>query len=304
MAAEKDNAPTDVTTPDLYECRRVFGFRLRELREQQGLSPTEVAEKTRVNSEFIAAIEAGEFDRLPGRLFARGFVAAILKLCAVDDDALITEFDALWTDDGIKPAISHSTKMRLAGKKSSIGPTRSTPNPLRRVAVAAFALAFVIAGSGAVWIGYSKAKPYAARLLAKYGKSVVSGDPTDDKSAAGKRETGKSDGAAVRAESASEQATKKSDKTETVSSDGSQSLTISVIEPVKIKFETDDEKPVVKDFEVGTYKFGFRKSTDLLIYDAAAVQISFNGKPIGPLGTKGRVRRIGFRADSPDKASF
>ncbi len=85
---------------------------------------------------------------------------------------------------------------------------------------------------------------------------------------------------------------------------GQQRLSITVLEPVKIKFESDNGKPVIKDFVEGTYDYSFETSADLLIYDAAAVKISFNGNPLGSLGNKGRIRRIGFRADAPDQKSF
>lgn len=302
MTNDKDNVDSDVKTPDLYECRRLFGHRLKDLREKQGLSTSEVAEKTRVNSEFIVAIESGDFERLPGRLFARGFVAAILKLCTVVDDQLVAEFDDLWTDDGIRQAISHSTKMRLAGKSNAPVPLKDASPHMKRVAAGVFLVVCGFTVLGALWFGYQKGKPHLARMLEKYAKTEGSSD-SDAPTASRSLPQGPA-AAESTAQDVSSLSRAESPASETVTTDGRQSITIVVLEPVKIKIETDNEKPVVKDFGVGTYKFGFKESTDLLVYDAGAVRISFNGNPIGSLGAKGRVRRIGFRAEGPDKTSF
>ena len=73
-------------------------------------------------------------------------------------------------------------------------------------------------------------------------------------------------------------------------------LEIVVTEPVRIKLDVDQGKPVTKELKPDTYRFTFTQKANMMVYDAAAVKINFNGRPLGSLGGKGRVRRLSFEA--------
>jgi hypothetical protein len=81
---------------------------------------------------------------------------------------------------------------------------------------------------------------------------------------------------------------------------GAQTLEIVVSEPVRIKLDVDGGPPVTKELTPDTYKFTFTDHADMMVYDAGAVKISFNGRSLGSLGNKGRVRRLSFQAQAPD----
>lgn len=298
--SDLDNNSPDVKSSDLYECRRNFGLRLKSLREKQGFTLADVCEKTRVNTDFIAAIEAGVFERLPGRLFARGFLAAVLKLYNYTDDAIVSEFDSLWLDDGIREAISQSTKMRLAGKKKSLFGSGHSAGNILRLTSAALALVVICAAlAGAAWFGYGKGKSYLARLnkgKAESSPTSLQLRPSENRS----ESLGAIPSESLETKEDMDDVQSAAAQTEA----GLQVITISVVEAVKIKIESDSQKAVTKDYDVGTYKFTFKNASDLLIYDAGAVRISFNGNSIGPVGAKGRVRKIGFRASGPEKGVF
>lgn len=51
-----------------------IGDRLKEERKRQGLSLDQVAKATKIRSPFIAAIEEGDYARLPGSSYTQGFV--------------------------------------------------------------------------------------------------------------------------------------------------------------------------------------------------------------------------------------
>jgi len=50
------------------------GEELRQERLRQGFTLDDIAQRTRISSRSLEAIEANAFDRLPGIVFARGFV--------------------------------------------------------------------------------------------------------------------------------------------------------------------------------------------------------------------------------------
>jgi cytoskeleton protein RodZ len=75
------------------------GKRLRQAREEQGLSLEQVAAETHIRLHYLEAMEAGQFDSIPSRVQARGFLryyAGHLKIAveplfdALEGDALLT----------------------------------------------------------------------------------------------------------------------------------------------------------------------------------------------------------------------
>jgi cytoskeleton protein RodZ len=87
--------------------------------------------------------------------------------------------------------------------------------------------------------------------------------------------------------------------TEAVSSataSAKQKLDVSVQASVKLRINLDNGSWESKQLEPGSYTFEFEKTAQILVFDAAAVDVKFNGKPLGALGAKGRVRRLSFAA--------
>jgi len=66
---------------------------LRLAREERGWKLAEVATQLNLTSHSLSQLEAGEFERLPGHTFARGYVRAYAKLLGLDQAALVEAFD-------------------------------------------------------------------------------------------------------------------------------------------------------------------------------------------------------------------
>ena len=66
---------------------------LRLAREKKGWQLAEVATQLNLTAQSLAQLEAGEFDRLPGHTFARGYVRAYAKLLGLEQVALVEQFD-------------------------------------------------------------------------------------------------------------------------------------------------------------------------------------------------------------------
>src|SRR6476659_3183038 len=52
------------------------GSRLRQAREERGLSRLDLSARTKISPAILAAIEEGAFDQLPADIYLRGFVRA------------------------------------------------------------------------------------------------------------------------------------------------------------------------------------------------------------------------------------
>ena len=82
-----------------------------------------------------------------------------------------------------------------------------------------------------------------------------------------------------------------------------QVLELVVIEPVKIKLIQDNKAPTVRQLKPDAYRFSFSERAELTVYDAAAMEVAFNGRSLGSLGAKGRIRKLIFQSGSPDPAA-
>ena len=68
------------------------GERLREARERQKVSLHAIAEKTNISVRALEAIEKGQFGKLPGGIFTRGFIRSYAAQVGIDPDAAVAQF--------------------------------------------------------------------------------------------------------------------------------------------------------------------------------------------------------------------
>ena len=69
------------------------GETLRLAREDKGWQVAEVASQLNLAPHSLVQLEAGQFERLPGHTFARGYVRAYAKLLGLDQAALVAQYD-------------------------------------------------------------------------------------------------------------------------------------------------------------------------------------------------------------------
>lgn len=69
------------------------GDSLREAREARGFGVAEVAAQLNLSVGRLQQLEAGDFDKLPGHTFARGYVRSYARLLGLDPNRIVLEFD-------------------------------------------------------------------------------------------------------------------------------------------------------------------------------------------------------------------
>jgi cytoskeletal protein RodZ len=75
---------------------RAFGEELRRLRETSGLTIDDIVTETKVSRRIFEALEAGSFQFLPERVFARNFVRQYLRMVGGGETEMLAAFDAAW----------------------------------------------------------------------------------------------------------------------------------------------------------------------------------------------------------------
>ncbi len=127
--------------PEVVAANRVNpGETLRQTRESRGWSLADVALKMNLTVSSLSYIEAGQFDKLPGHTFARGYVRAYAKTLGLDQAALVSQFDQYTGTD------SAGSSVHALGRIEE--PVRLSHNILRIVSLV---LLVVLVGGGFFW---------------------------------------------------------------------------------------------------------------------------------------------------------
>ena len=71
----------------------MLGDKLRAERERQGLEITDIEQGTSIRALYIESIEKGEYDNLPGEVYAKGFIRNYATFLKLDADAFVQEFN-------------------------------------------------------------------------------------------------------------------------------------------------------------------------------------------------------------------
>jgi cytoskeletal protein RodZ len=74
-----------------------LGEKLRQAREERGVSIAEVAEQTRISPHYIELIEQDDYRTLPGGIFNKGFVKSYAKYVGVDESEALQDYSRLIT---------------------------------------------------------------------------------------------------------------------------------------------------------------------------------------------------------------
>src|SRR5437879_3520597 len=68
-----------------------IGETLRRERLRRGLSLEQISAETKISAHLLEALEADQFDRLPGGVFAKNFVRQYARQLELDEDELVSE---------------------------------------------------------------------------------------------------------------------------------------------------------------------------------------------------------------------
>ncbi len=69
-----------------------LGEKLRQAREDKGLTLSEVSEHTRISPLYLESIENNDYKILPGGIFNKGFVKSYAKFVGIDEQEALTDY--------------------------------------------------------------------------------------------------------------------------------------------------------------------------------------------------------------------
>ncbi len=71
---------------------QTLGEKLRQAREERGISLSEVAEQTRISPHYLESIEKDDYRPLPGGIFNKGFVKSYAKYVELDEQEALQDY--------------------------------------------------------------------------------------------------------------------------------------------------------------------------------------------------------------------
>jgi hypothetical protein len=103
-----------------------LGEKLRQAREERGISISEVAEQTRISPLYLKSIENDDYKPLPGGIFNKGFVRSYARYIGFNEDEALADYAALVSANAAaepEPTVHHHEVWTDNGSNRSIVPT-------------------------------------------------------------------------------------------------------------------------------------------------------------------------------------
>jgi cytoskeletal protein RodZ len=301
----------------IHELELEIGKLISEGRISRGLSIEQMEGITKVSRSFIENIESGHFEALPGKVFGRGFIKSLSKALHLDTDSIMETYEKAWLNspelikEGRKShAFSFFSKER-AQKLVYVFPQNffkivSKKRRLSLYVTLPLVLLFVGLIVRPLWTSkYQEIVTEAPKQQAVVPQSENLNDkkpPSDPLISAMEKNASPSPlplGTILPAEANS--LSSKVPIENVVPVQGKSLMILTVKEEVKIKHRTLPEDYTTATFSPGVYKFSIEDRMDIVIFDASAVDINFNGKDLGVLGKKGEERKLVFSAKELSK---
>ena len=116
-----------------------FGARIRQAREQRGISLRQIAETTKISVSVLEALEGNDISRLPGGIFSRGFVRSYAVEIGVDPEQTVRDFVAQLPHESVTAGSPHVIVDELGP-----GTRRLDPRALMVLGTIAVAVAVIL----------------------------------------------------------------------------------------------------------------------------------------------------------------
>jgi cytoskeletal protein RodZ len=261
-----------------------IGERLRRQRLQNRISLERVSLETKIGVRLLEAIEAGQFEKLPGGVFRRSFVLQYARALELDPDEISGELDQLSQFDEVPPLPTADTVQGQTSNSGSGFSFRGDLSELRGSTIGSLITAVGVIMVCALvynwWQTPRVAKVESASLQpaahataaeplpAPTLPAPTSPAPTTPAPSPVVTEAAPANTAHVRVGLSVDEKTWIS-----ISSDG-KNVFANSLEPHETKIVEASEK------------------VRLLVGNAGGLEISLNGKPIGPIGPRGQVRVV------------
>ncbi len=151
-----------------------LGEKLRQAREERGVSISEVAEQTRISALYLECIENDDYRTLPGGIFNKGFVKSFAKVVGIDEQEALQDYTQLIANQGSPVADEPKTY-----RSEVMTDDRISSSSLPTIIIAVIILGLMTAGILAFLNFYNKESVIPTNTTANTNANVGSNTATN-----------------------------------------------------------------------------------------------------------------------------
>ena len=115
-----ENEQQDEAGEDKVSAAESVGVILRAERLRQDLTEKKVADKLHITMHYVRAIESNSFDKLPGAVFAKGYIKSYALLLGLEQSQIIGSYDEYVNDQ--QDAVREKTRIQVRRRKDKNQP--------------------------------------------------------------------------------------------------------------------------------------------------------------------------------------
>ncbi|MCS7316281.1 MAG: DUF4115 domain-containing protein [Bryobacteraceae bacterium] len=270
-----------------------IGQRLREERLRKGIKLSEISDFTRIRVGLLEAIEADQFDQLPGNFYARSFIRQYARYIGLEDPELEAEIKRQLGEPG--PVVSPQevlSGLSVSGPEKPPVLWRTQPTS-RKLAYATAAL-LALAGFLGIYLSWRQVR---ARAQAEWeaGQTVQTAPSVTAGEEPAQSLPERTPAAAPTPAAEQRAPASLAEPAAPLQAGQTRALTVEVAADRDSWLEVRADGEVVhKDLLRAGQSRTFRASERIRIVtgNAGGLRIVRNGTPIGPIGPEGQVRTI------------
>jgi cytoskeleton protein RodZ len=255
-----------------------FGEHLKREREMRGVSLDEICAATRISTRFLQAMEAEEWERLPGGVFNRGFVRAVARYLGLDEEGMVAEYVMTVNQGNAPPAGTPQPENRLLKKQTNWLPWIGAAILLLLVAVGWFG-----------WRIYNARR--AQSRAAQSSGAIPAAAPQPGQPAPGALAS--PDASAASSASASPDSSASAQPVAAAPAADMLELKIEAGKATGVTVATDGKIAFDGTFIAGQSRtFEAENQFEVAAKDAGALLLELNGKTLPPIGPPGHAGKV------------
>jgi cytoskeleton protein RodZ len=152
----KERAPARLAIEPLLTEKIMFGDRLKQAREEQGVTLDAIAEETLISRRYLDALERGDLEALPGGAFNKGYIRTIALCLGIDPQPILEAYRMEEQNRGLDPSENEQQMLeemaRLVDDRTK---RRAYPILSSGGARVALAITFLVVVSGGLWFWFA-----------------------------------------------------------------------------------------------------------------------------------------------------
>ena len=268
-----------------------FGTKLKREREKRKVTLEDVSISTKISTRFLNALESDRLQDLPGGIFNKGFVRAYARHLGLDEEAILSEFALASGEEAPQQPATDQPAPKPKPVREKVWqeePAQPTELPWGYLIIA-----LVLVGFGlAFWGVYSHEKEPPAESASA---PVHSATPTTTSPSS-------SAPASVPAAAPVQQPAPASSTPAPAPSSPTAAdtftVTLSLRQDCWISATADDDQLIRGTLPAQSQRtLHARKKLVITVGNAAAVDLTFNGKSVPPVGAENEVKTVTFTSN-------